>query len=76
MLGRHNLILGDFNVRDMGIEKLFDADWTLLRKIDLSTIIFYYLASNQLTDASLILFAKHKWDNLVSLHLGKNEFTD
>lgn len=56
----------------MGIEKLFDADWTLLRKIDLSTNVIYSLASNQLTDASLILFAKQKWDNLVSLHLGKN----
>lgn len=57
-------MLDNFNARDMGIQKLFDADWTLLRKIDLT--------SNQLTDASLILFAKQKWDNLVSLHLGKN----
>jgi hypothetical protein len=29
-----------------------------------------------LTDASLYLFAKKNWDNLVSLHLGKNDFTD
>jgi hypothetical protein len=47
-----------------------------LRKLDLCTTLKLFLASNQLTDASLLLIAKFKWDNLVSLHLGKNEFTD
>ena len=48
----------------------------MLRKIDLSTILTLFSASNQLTDASLILFATKKWDCLVSLHLGKNDLTD
>jgi hypothetical protein len=33
-------------------------------------------ASNKLTNASLHLMASKNWDNLVSLHLGKNALTD
>lgn len=67
-----NYFLESCNVRDMGIVNLLEADWTLLRKLDICTAYFYDLANNMLTDASLEHFAKFVWDNLVSFHLNKN----
>lgn len=55
---------------------MLEADWTLLRKLDICIIGVLFLAANLLTDAVLEKFAKHKWDNLVSFHLNKNEFTN
>ena len=65
----------DCNVGDTGIQKLLTADWSLLRKLDLSNMSAH-IGHNKLTDAALEQLAARNWDNLVSLHLEKNEITD
>lgn len=53
--------LESFNISDSGINKFLEADWSELRKLDLSINMGLFIASNQLTDASLIALAARSW---------------